>query len=317
MCQELRFAQVLCLGADAADACKDALAFVERGLQIFCECPSTGHVIMAAQKFSVVSHRFSSVADCAYSCHRIGLTIKDGFEKSKSPYPRERNICYDGIMFAITTVPEGLTTATSIIAIAIAVIFHEVAHGYVANYLGDSTAKYAGRLSLNPIRHIDMLGTVIIPLLLILSKVGFVFGWAKPVPVNYYNLRYGKWGPVLVALAGPVTNFLILLICGFLFRISPAQTAFPYLFLIIALVNAFLMLFNLLPIPPLDGSKVLFLFLDRRPDIVMMLERYGMFILLAVIVFARGLLVNLVFLPALQLVSMATGVSLLELVNIL
>lgn len=220
-------------------------------------------------------------------------------------------------MFAIAAVPEGLSIATSIIAIGVAVIFHEVAHGHVANWLGDSTAKHAGRLSLNPIRHVDMWGTIIIPLLLIISSAGFVFGYAKPVPVNYYNLRYGKWGPVLVALAGPLTNFIILLICGALFRISPQDTALPYLFLIIALINAFLMLFNLLPIPPLDGSKVLFLFLDRRPDIAIMLEKYGMFILLAVMVFAPGVLTKFVFIPALSLVSIATGVSLFELANIL
>lgn len=218
-------------------------------------------------------------------------------------------------MFALTAIPRGLETITSIIALVIAVVFHEVSHGYVANLLGDSTAKYAGRLSLNPIKHIDLWGTIIIPLILIISRAGFVFGWAKPVPVNYYNLRYGKWGPVLVALAGPATNFVILLICGVFVRVLPGGTALPYLFVVVALVNGFLMLFNLVPIPPLDGSRILLVFLERRPDITIMLERYGMFILLAIMLFAPRFLSSFVFAPALYLVSWATGVSPFELVT--
>jgi Zn-dependent protease len=220
-------------------------------------------------------------------------------------------------MFAVTAVPDGLSTIASILAIGIAVIFHEVSHGYVANWLGDSTAKYAGRLSLNPVRHIDLWGTIIIPALLIISSAGFVFGWAKPVPVNYYNLRHGKYGPILVALAGPAANLIILLICGLLVRISPANTALPYLFLVIGAVNTFLMLFNLLPIPPLDGSKVLFIFLEKRPDITMMLERYGMFILLAILIFFPQFINQFVFVPALILTSLVTGVSVLDLINVL
>lgn len=219
-------------------------------------------------------------------------------------------------MLAITTIPEGLMTITSILAIGIAVIFHEVSHGYVANLLGDPTAKYAGRLYLNPIRHIDLWGTIIIPLLLIISRIGFIFGWAKPVPVNYYNLRYGKWGPVLVALAGPATNFVIVLIAGLLVRLTPQDTAFPYLFLMVALVNAFLMLFNLIPIPPLDGSKVLLVFLERRPDIISMLERYGTFILLALLLFGSRVLTSFVFAPAIILTSWAAGVSVQDVLNI-
>ncbi|HLC48755.1 MAG TPA: site-2 protease family protein [Candidatus Andersenbacteria bacterium] len=210
-------------------------------------------------------------------------------------------------MFAVTAIPEGLSTIASILAIGIAVIFHEVSHGYVANWLGDPTAKYAGRLSLNPIRHIDLWGTIIIPAMLIISQAGFVFGWAKPVPVNYYNLKYGKYGPLLVALAGPAANFIILLICGALVRISPVDTALPYLFSVIGLVNAFLMFFNLLPIPPLDGSKILFLFLEKRPDITMMLERYGMFVLLGIIIVVPGFITKFVFAPAVILASFVLG----------
>ena len=220
-------------------------------------------------------------------------------------------------MLALTDIPPGLTTVASIVALGIGVIFHEVSHGWVANGLGDPTAKYAGRLSLNPLKHIDLWGTIIIPLLLIVSHAGFVFGWAKPVPVNYYNLKYGKWGPVIVALAGPATNFLILLLCGALYRISPQDTALPFLFLMIGLVNSILMLFNLIPIPPLDGSKILFLFLDKRPDIIARMEQYGMFVVLGIIILAPGILTQVVFVPAFTLTSAIVGVPLDALLHIL
>ncbi|OGY35439.1 MAG: hypothetical protein A3E36_01950 [Candidatus Andersenbacteria bacterium RIFCSPHIGHO2_12_FULL_45_11b] len=220
-------------------------------------------------------------------------------------------------MLAGATIPPELSVAASLLALGIGVIFHEVSHGWVANKLGDPTAKYAGRLSLNPIKHIDMWGTIIIPLLLIVSNAGFVFGWAKPVPVNYYNLKYGKWGPIIVALAGPATNFLILLLCGLLYRISPENTALPFLFLMIGLVNTILMLFNLVPIPPLDGSKILFLFLDKRPDIIARLEQYGMFILLGIIILLPGFLNQAVFVPAFMLTAAIMGVPLADLLQIL
>lgn len=200
-----------------------------------------------------------------------------------------------------------LDTLTSIIALVIAVVFHEVSHGYVANWLGDSTAKYAGRLSLNPIRHIDLWGTIIIPFLTY-QFGGFVFGWAKPVPVNYYNLRYGKWGPVLVALAGPAANFLMIVLCGALYRIVPGNTLLPVLFEAIAFVNAYLMLFNLVPIPPLDGSRVLFVFLERRPDIMATLERYGMFLLIGIMLLLPNFLSSFVFGPASIITGWALGV---------
>jgi len=206
-----------------------------------------------------------------------------------------------------------------VIALAVAIIFHEVAHGWVALYLGDPTAKYAGRLTLNPLKHIDMWGTIIVPLLLLvfsrLAGGGFVFGWAKPVPVNYYNLRNGKYGPALVALAGPATNLIILIVAGLLARVAPAGTSLPYLFGVMALVNGWLMMFNLLPIPPLDGSKVLYLLLARRPDIIQILERNGMIILLLFIVFG-GAVLRIISIPALLLVNAAAGTEVLQLVLI-
>lgn len=211
------------------------------------------------------------------------------------------------MLFQFLTVSPGLQIGALLVALAIAIILHEVAHGYAALYLGDPTAKYAGRLTLNPIAHVDLWGSIIIPLLLIVSGTGFVFGWAKPVPVNYYNLRKGKWGPVLVALAGPATNLVLVVLFGLLARFSSPQTALPFLFGTIALVNAILMLFNLIPIPPLDGSKVLYLFLEHRPDVIQWLERYSLFILIAVLIFGGGLLSAFVFQPAVNLVQLVAG----------
>lgn len=212
-------------------------------------------------------------------------------------------------MFQILAVTPGLQIGALIIGLALAIILHEVSHGYAALKLGDPTAKYAGRLSLNPIKHVDLWGTIIIPLLLIISQTGFVFGWAKPVPVNYYNLRHGKWGPVLVALAGPAMNLLLVILFGVAARLSPEGTALPFLFTTIALVNAVLMLFNLIPVPPLDGSKILYVFLDRRQDVIRWLEQYGFFVLLALLVFGAPLLSQFVFEPALNLVHFVSGRS--------
>jgi len=197
-----------------------------------------------------------------------------------------------------------LKLGASIIGLALAVILHEVAHGYAALRLGDPTAQLAGRLTLNPIKHVDLWGTIIIPIL-----SGFRFGWAKPVPVNYYNLRNGKYGPVLVALAGPATNLVLMAIFGLATRFAPSTTALPVLFFYIALVNGWLMFFNLIPIPPLDGSKILYLFLDRRPDIIQWLEQYSFFILIAILVFGRGLLTAFVAPPTAALLRFFTGMS--------
>lgn len=214
------------------------------------------------------------------------------------------------MMFQVLAAPSaGLQIGATILGLAVAIIFHEVAHGYAALYLGDPTAKYAGRLSLNPIKHIDLWGTILIPLFLIISGTGFVFGWAKPVPVNYFNLRHGKWGPVLVALAGPAMNFLLLIVFGLAARLSPPGTALPFLFVSLALVNGILMFFNLIPIPPLDGSKILYLFLDNRPDVIHFLERYGMIILIAILILGGGILNSFVFGPAAQLTQFFAGMG--------
>lgn len=152
----------------------------------------------------------------------------------------------------------------SIIILVFSAVIHEFSHGWMANHLGDPTAKYMGRLTLNPIPHIDLLGSIAIPLLLILSNAGIIIGWAKPVPYNPHNLKNQRNGPALVGAAGPASNLFLALFFGIIVRIMSAEGMFPNfipLFEIIVYINILLAVFNLVPIPPLDGSKLLFSFL--------------------------------------------------------
>ncbi len=148
------------------------------------------------------------------------------------------------------------------VVIVLSVVFHEYLHAWTANYLGDPTAKYAGRLTLNPLKHLDPVGTVILPLLLLFFWGGFI-GWAKPVPYNPYNLRDPRYGSSKVAIAGPMSNFSIALFFGLILRFGIIFNfisigGFFYIALAwIVFINIFLGLFNLIPIPPLDGSKIL------------------------------------------------------------
>ena len=170
-------------------------------------------------------------------------------------------------------------------------ILHEYAHGWMAERLGDSTARYAGRMTLDPRVHIDPWGTLALPLLLFLGSGGrFLFAYAKPVPYNPYNLRDQKWGPAAVALAGPLSNFLIALAVSLVVRTLPLSPFTDFLSLIVY-ANILLMVFNLVPIPPLDGSKVLYAVLpDSAYGIKIVLERYGFIILLFFIFFLFNLL---------------------------
>jgi len=175
-----------------------------------------------------------------------------------------------------------------ILILLFSVIIHEVSHGAMANGLGDSTAKDAGRLSLNPIRHLSLMGSIIVPLMLILMNSGIVFGWAKPVPVNPYNLR-GKYAGAKVAAAGPLANISIAIIFGLILRFVPLYSSeigvrIAMMFGYIVWVNLLLAVFNLVPIPPLDGSHILFALFPNE-EIRMFLSRYGIIILLFFIFF--------------------------------
>lgn len=152
-----------------------------------------------------------------------------------------------------------MTTALTLIILILSVIVHEVAHGYAANSLGDPTARLAGRLTLNPIPHIDLLGSIIIPGLLVLTGSPMLFGWAKPVPYNPYNLRNHRWGEFLVATAGIATNLFIAIVFGLIVRFGATTlpTTAISLAATIAFINLFLGLFNLIPFPPLDGFTAL------------------------------------------------------------
>jgi len=141
--------------------------------------------------------------------------------------------------------------------VVLSIIFHEVAHGYIANWLGDPTARLQGRLTLNPIPHIDPIGSVLLPGILALSGTPFLIGWAKPVPYNPYNLRHGKWGEAAVAFAGPATNIVIAVIFSLLIRFGfLASPALLQVGILVIIANLALAILNLIPIPPLDGSKI-------------------------------------------------------------
>jgi len=180
----------------------------------------------------------------------------------------------------------GLEIIILIVILLFSVIIHELAHGYAALRLGDLTAQRAGRLTLNPIKHLDPVGSILLPALLILTNSGIVFGWAKPVPVNPYNFRDKRWGSAKVAAAGPVSNITLALIFGLALRFLPVIPGLTIMFLYIVRINLILALFNLIPVPPLDGSHILFSFLPRKAqNIKMAMSSYGLFLLLFVILF--------------------------------
>lgn len=151
-----------------------------------------------------------------------------------------------------------------VIPVLFAIIVHEVAHGWVAKHLGDPTAERLGRLTLNPVKHIDPIGTILVPAVLLLLRAGFIFGWAKPVPITWQNLRHPKRDMAIVAAAGPSANLLMALIWGLVAKLGtllPANAVWfskPLYFMGLGgiAVNVLLMVFNLLPLPPLDGGRV-------------------------------------------------------------
>ncbi len=147
-----------------------------------------------------------------------------------------------------------------LVVLILSIVLHEMAHGHAANWLGDPTARLQGRLSPNPLVHIDPLGSVILPALLFFSNAGIIFGWAKPVPYNPYNLRNQKWGEAIVAAAGPATNLLLATIFAVIIRsgeVLGLSDQFLELAWYVVFMNVLLALFNMIPFPPLDGSKIL------------------------------------------------------------
>lgn len=227
-----------------------------------------------------------------------------------------------------------IITILVVVTLIFSAILHEVAHGYAAFRMGDPTAKDAGRLTLNPMAHLDPFGSILLPTLLILSKANFFIAWAKPVPYNPYNLRDQHYGDLKVALAGPGSNFLIAIVFGLIARFLPlaadAKFTIAKAFLegdsmtwlnalhgsiisgafafatIIVFVNLGLMLFNLLPIPPLDGSKVIYTILPYRLKAKWLQFESVSFILL--IILALSGILNFIFQFVLLGFSLLVGI---------
>jgi len=198
-----------------------------------------------------------------------------------------------------------ITLLIIIFIFIMSVVIHEVSHGLAALWLGDPTAKYADRLTLNPVKHVDPVGSILVPLITYFAG-GFIFGWAKPVPYNPYNLRDQKYGPALVGAAGPISNILVALVFGFFLRVllvtgqisAVGESSIGTVFSFAIMINVLLAFFNLIPIPPLDGSKLLFSVLPIREETKMYLEQFGFIFLFLMIYLLSGPIV--VFLHSVQ-----------------
>lgn len=180
-----------------------------------------------------------------------------------------------------------------IIVLIMSVVVHEFSHGYTAYLLGDNTAHDQGRLTLNPLKHLDLFGSILLPLMLYFTYPNFIFGWARPVPYNPNNLRNKRWGTLLVASAGIISNIALAVLFGLMIRFAPAfglpaftndpilVHPFYKIAIIVVSTNLILAIFNLVPIPPLDGSKILFSILPRRfESFLRFFEQGGVYMLL-------------------------------------
>lgn len=194
----------------------------------------------------------------------------------------------------MTDLNETYIKAISFVALIIAIMIHEISHGLAALACGDPTARDAGRISLNPIRHVDPIGSIVLPFILVMSGAPFLFGWAKPVPINLMRTRNPRQALWMTAIAGPLSNLLqaLLAAAAFYGLATVANRSEPNLFieyaavgcLMFAIVNIVLMTFNLIPIPPLDGSRVVAALLPEKFAIpYMRLERYGFLIIIVLI----------------------------------
>jgi len=184
----------------------------------------------------------------------------------------------------------------AIAVLIMSIVIHEVSHGYAANLQGDPTARMAGRLTLNPIKHLDPIGSFVVPVFTFILG-GFIFGWAKPVPYNPYNLRNQRWGSAIVGVAGPASNLAVAVIFGILIRFSNvASPEFIKIASMVVLINIVLAVFNMIPIPPLDGSKVLFSALPYHMRYVQdFLEKYWYILIFALIFFLWQFILPIIF----------------------
>jgi len=182
-----------------------------------------------------------------------------------------------------------LSGLISLVILIYSAILHEIAHGFVAERFGDPTARLAGRLTLNPKKHIDPFMSILLPLLLILSGSPVIFGAAKPVPIDPFNLKEGRKDVALVALSGPLTNLIIAILGSFLIKLGGLPSILYLILSSVVTLNLLLAIFNLLPIPPLDGSKIFALLLpERQASVFLSLGSIGFFIIFFLLLFPVG-----------------------------
>lgn len=198
----------------------------------------------------------------------------------------------------------------SIIVLVLSVVVHEVAHGYVADKFGDPTARYQGRLTFNPIKHIDPFGSIILPFIMALLPGGLILGWAKPVPINPYNFKRRRLGEFATAFAGPLSNIIIAAIFIVIIRLSlmyDLDSVFIQLSSVVVLINAVLAFFNLIPIPPLDGYRIVSILLPQHltERYEIMAQRFGIFFVLFFVLVFWGPL----FMILTHVLSLLTGIS--------